>query len=363
MRASFVALGIGLALAAACSRGLSGDGSAGSCAIADPSLAYQVQVEATQEHVAERDVTQVSAPRVGTLEGVECLRQLLILNVGSSPISDLSPLAGHPTLDTLFLSDANVRDLGPLGSVPHLHSLEVSGSGLGSFDGLVGASELTRLIVDQNPLTSLAGVESLPALIELSARQTSADSLAPLAGATSLATLDVSGSPVVDLTPLATVPRLSSVSISDTAVSDLSPLSKQALQSLSADGTLVTDLTPLAGSSGTLTFLDVSRTPVTSLAPLSGAAMLETVYASNARLETLAGLHDLPELRHLVVSGNAISDLSPLTALSPLWLDVTQNPLDNAAAGIIQSLCAAGWAVNYEDTSCGNTCDFVSCTD
>ncbi len=362
MRASFVALGIGLALAAACSRGLSGDGSAGSCAIADPSLAFQVQVEAMYEHVAERDVTQVSAPRVGTLEGVECLRQLLILNVGSSPISDLSPLAGHPTLDTLFLSDASVRDLVPLGTVPHLHSLEVSSSGLGSFDGLAGASELTRLIVDQNPLTSLAGVESLPALIELSARQTRADSLAPLAGATSLATLDVSGSPVIDLTPLAAVPRLSSVSISDTAVSDLSPLSRQALQSLSAAGALVTDLTPLAGSSGTLTFLDVSRTPVTSLAPLSGAAMLETVYASNTGLETLEGLHDLPKLRQLVVSGNAISDLSPLTILSPLGLDVTHNPLDNAATGIIQSLCAAGWAVNYDDTSCGNACQFVNCT-
>ena len=124
----------------------------------------------------------------------------------------------------------------------------------------------------------------------------------------------------------------------------------------------MTDLTPLAGSSETLTFLDVSRTLVASLAPLSGAAMLETVYASNAGLETLEGLHDFPKLRHLVVSGNAISDLSPLTVLSPLWLDVTHNPLDNAAADIIQSLCAAGWAVYYDDTACGDTCRFASCT-
>ena len=64
----------------------------------DPSLAIQAQIEAMQEGTSERDVTQVNAPHVLTLEGVQCLRQLKNLNVEGSPISDLSPLGGHPAL-------------------------------------------------------------------------------------------------------------------------------------------------------------------------------------------------------------------------------------------------------------------------
>jgi len=130
---------------------------------------------------------------------------------------------------------------------------------------------------------------------------------------------------------------------------------------LSAADTLVADLTPLAASKATLTFLDVSGSPVISLAPLSGAAMLSTLDARNAGLTTLEGLQDLPRLRHLMLTGNAISDLSPLTALPPVWLEISKNPLDDAAAGIIQSLCGAGWAVTWDGGACGNVCLFDSC--
>jgi hypothetical protein len=45
-----------------------------------------------------------------------------------------------------------------------------------------------------------------------------------------------------------------------------------------------------------------------------------------------------------------------------MWLILRGNPLDTAAAGIIQQLCAAGWAVDWDGGSCGNACEFESCT-
>ena len=250
-----------------------------------------------------------------------------------------------------------------------------------TLDGVAGAPELAYLDVDGTPLASLRGVESLPALVWIHASNTAIDSLAPLAGAQGLVpwAFPARGSRTFrrsavcrpwdrwDLADGGLRPHaardpaaLESVEISQTAVSDLSPLAGRALRSLWLAETPVTDLSPLA-SVKTLLDIDVSRTNVTSLAPLSGS-MVMLVIATDAALTSLADVHDVPRLRRLFVKGNAISDISSLGGLQPIWIDLRDNPLDAAAPAIIQSLCAAGWAVDWDGGSCGESCLFESCT-
>ncbi len=129
---------------------------------------------------------------------------------------------------------------------------------------------------------------------------------------------------------------------------------------MSLADTPVADLTPLA-SAKTLYDIDVSGTRVTSLAALAGSSV-DHVTAKGAMLSSLVGVADMPRLRRLIVSGNAISDISSLTSAQPMWIDLTDNPLDAAAPTIIQGLCAARWAVDWDGGSCGSSCLFDSCT-
>ena len=128
-----------------------------------------------------------------------------------------------------------------------------------------------------------------------------------------------------------------------------------------AADTLVADLTPLSAIT-TLGFIDVSRTHVTSFEALAGSE-LGALNATDIGLTSLESVHDVPRLRRLVVDGNAISDVSPLTRLQPIWVDLRRNPLDAAAAAIIQDLCGKGWAIDWDGGSCGDSCRFESCTD
>jgi hypothetical protein len=100
---------------------------------------------------------------------------------------------------------------------------------------------------------------------------------------------------------------------------------------------------------------------VTSLVPLAGSS-IDHLIADDALLSSLGGVADMPRLRRLIVSSNAITDISPLTASQPMWIDLRGNPLDAAAPAIIQSLCAARWAVDWDGGSCGTSCLFESCT-
>ena len=151
--------------------------------------------------------------------------------------------------------------------------------------------------------------------------------------------------------------------MSQTAIADLSPLAGLALQSLSLADTPVAHLAPLAplASVETLYHVDVSRTRVTSLAALA-RGNIGFVAATGSLLSTLDGVADMPHLRRLIASGNAISDISSLTKGRPVWIDLTGNTLDAAAPTIIKNLCAAGWAFDWDGGSCGNTCSFESCT-
>src|SRR5262249_836470 len=139
------------------------------------------------------------------------------------------------------------------------------------------------------------------------------------------------------------------------------PLADVPLELLDAAQTPVADLSPLAGNT-TLRQIDVGETAVATLDPLS-ATGVAYVDASHAPIRSLAGLHDVPNLRVLDLDGDPLGELDPLLALAPAELLITGNPLDAKAAVVIDGLCTAGWAVRWDEGTCGNPCSFESCTD
>ena len=194
-----------------------------------------------------------------------------MLDVTSTPVSDLTPLAGLSALQSLNVSETQVTDLGPLAGLSALQTLTVSNTGVRN--------------------------------------------LAPLAGLPALQTLSLKGTYVTDLTPLADLSGLQTLDVTNTKVSDLTPLAGlSALQTLDVTNTKVSDLTPLARLSD-LQMLHVGGTPVSDLGPLAGLSALEKLNADRSKVSDLAPLAGLSALRWLNVSATRVRDLSPLIAL------------------------------------------------
>ncbi len=111
---------------------------------------------------------------------------------------------------------------------------------------------------------------------------------------------------------------LQALDISRTPVSDLAPLAGlSALRKHLIWRTKVSDLAPLAGLSALQT-LDISNIPVSDLTPLSALFALQTLDVSNVPVSDLTPLAGLTVLQTLKVLHTQIANLEPLAGLTAL---------------------------------------------
>ena len=151
------------------------------------------------------------------------------------------------------------------------------------------------------------------------------------------------------------------MTISDTPIVDISPLtSNDALVGLDISRTAVSDISPLSAMAS-LSWVAMSEIDIASLAGISGAGVRKLTLADGT-LSSLDGLIELPNLRVLSVPGNRLTSLQTMDDLGPALLDARDNPLDESADVVAQSLCDRGWAVATDRVSCGDHCLFDNCT-
>jgi hypothetical protein len=240
---------------------------------------------------------------LGDVGFVRELPQLQHLNIIEDPVFvDLSPLTGHPALDTLYLGRTGRVDLSPLPAVPHLSNdlfvdlryafnpeairecgrlrhvrlatlpfvslltdilppqLHTLGcyewadlTSLHQLNGLSQLSELTVLMLINNPsLDSLDGIEqwasTLNTLYAVGLQTALEADLAKLPNLTFLYLEDL---PRIDLNAIDHLPRLEHVLIRRAGKPELAPLGRLTqLRSLIIDEVGDVDLSPLAGLQG-----------------------------------------------------------------------------------------------------------------
>ena len=218
-------------------------------------------------------------------------KQLKVLKLAGTKVTDLSPLAGL-NLGYLDLSDTQVTDLSPLAGNTNLSNLQLSGSSVTDLTGL-----------PENDYSS----------VDLS--NTQITDLSPLSNSSKL-TLNLSGTPIEDLSSLEldkSVERLDDLNLSDTRFSDLSVLSGQSsLGVLNLARTQVRDLSPLA-KLARLYELDLSGSSV----DLSTIRSLYKYQYLRLHLLDLE-IHDLSPLKHLLELGELHIDCTHLKDLSEL---------------------------------------------
>ena len=227
-------------------------------------------------------------------------------------VEDLTPLAGLPKLEQLFVSHPNIRDLSPLAGLInleliHLELIHMSGALISDLSPLAGLTKLEHVYLPGGDISDLTPLAGLTELEELHLHHNSISDISPIAGLTNLKRLDLSRIDILsDISPLATLSNLEWLSLRDNNNSDISALAR---------------LT-------NLTWMDLAGNEISDVSPLATLSNLELLSLPNNNISDISALARLTNLTWLNVSQNEISDLSPLDGLRPNldFLSVSDNP-------------------------------------
>ncbi len=281
------------------------------------------------EHAVNLRLLTLEEGAISDLSPLAGLTALTILWLGSNGIVDLSPLAGLTSLTTLKLHQNRIADLGPLSSLASLTDLGLSHNEISDVSPLVANNGLDQgdsVDLRWNPLGRESRESIIPALLrrgievefepdksELSEMPDSGLRQAVLQSQWILG-YDLASFPTLDA--------------SDRGIEDLAGLEEAtALRGLFLDGNRIADVAPLAGLR--LSVLTLARNRVEDLAPLAAMESLSYLALDGNSLHDLPPLP--PNLRHLYLWDNSLSDIDSLANLWLIELDVEGNSIASLA--------------------------------
>ncbi|GAA3582742.1 class 1 internalin InlH [Klugiella xanthotipulae] len=196
-----------------------------------------------------------------SLSGIENLSGLEQVLLDKNPITDLTPLAGVPSIWLLGLSETPANDLSPVYQLGELQWLNLGNSGVTSIAGIERLTDLRRTFLDSNAgLSDIRPLAALPYLNTLYLNKDSVTDLSPLSAMKSLRYLNISENGVSNIAPLGSLTGLQTLNAEGNAIADVSAFSTMtALSTISVSGQrVVLPSTPFAAN------LDVP-TPVTTV--------------------------------------------------------------------------------------------------
>jgi len=197
-----------------------------------------------------------------------------------------------------------------------LTTLDLSGARLPSLEGLAGHPTLEVLYLPK-ALTSLAGLADLPLLREIDAVLGKLVDISALGNnLPAIAELNFQDTKITDLSPLAACTRLKKLNVGD-RVTDLSPLAKLTeLEDLVIRGKL-RDLSPLAGLQK-LTDLNLADCGITDVSALAPLVNLQNLWLfNNGKLTDISPLASMKKLEFVVLPPS-VTDTSPLSFVGQL---------------------------------------------
>lgn len=245
--------------------------------IADPALRAAIQEEI--EKNGDTIITTDSLAKITKLEKIR-----------DKEISSLDGIEHLINLKVLELRNNNISDLTPLQSLSHLKEIDLRENKITSLLSLSSMARLEVIDLRGNDLNTIAGIENLHNLKEL----------------------DIRSNHVTDLTPVKNLLNLEKLDIRENGVTVISDLEKLlSLKELSARGNSIKDLTPLEGMKQ-LKELNLHSNLVEDLQPISGLTNLEVLIIRRNKITDITPLKKLLLLNDLNLRDNDIVDISPL---------------------------------------------------
>lgn len=282
------------------------------------------------KNLRELDIRSTS---VLDLRPLAAAQNLELLYADSSSISDLLPLENLEKLKELTFSSTSVADLSPLANLQNLELINADFTSIRSIIPLKALQGLKNLYCDGNEIQDKEARELLVRLPDCLIIYKSEKLLdwwerTPLAWKAFFRTIEYIEDQA-DPSTLHALTQKRSLNIeSNNEIRDFYPLAQFiALEELSFSKTRISDLRHLSSLTN-LKVLKCSQSPVVDLASLAYLQGLEELSIDNTPVAKLDPLARLSNLRQLSCSGTQVKDLQPLAGLAMLEdLDISNTPV------------------------------------
>lgn len=318
--------------------------------------------------LSELRYLDISSTGVSDISFLKYSEKIEVLYAANTAIYDLTDLQELSALLRLSLKGVPATDFSVLGKLTRLQQLDLSSTGFTETGILASLTSLEQLQIAATPVSTLEGLEPLKSLRELNASETFVRELGPLRTLNRLQLLRIDDTPVASLGPLMGIPSLERVfcdnsSVTDKHADDFMAQKKKtivvmnsrqleawwgglagewhmALSSAMGLGRgarpskeqlvklVNTDSLSLVGKGLSsllalerfrkLTYLDISKNPVTELIALSRLGNLKTLKANETPVESLLALKGLASLEKLELIDTKVYDLEPLSSIPKL---------------------------------------------
>lgn len=184
----------------------------------------------TAADVADIAIIEGRGLGIKNLAGLEYCRKVALINFAENEITDLTPLAGLPRLQSLDLSKNQIKDLQPLVTNTALQYLDLSFNRLRKIEAVAGLTNLAALLVSHNNLADVSPAFGLPRLNSLHLDGNRVRSLEGIGGLKRLDLLSVANNRISKLEPLKELTNLRFLSLEENRVRDMQPLLDMAEQ-------------------------------------------------------------------------------------------------------------------------------------
>ena len=292
------------------------------------------------------------------------LQQLTRLDAANRQVKNLTGLEHATSLTYLALQNNDVSDLRALSSLVNLTFLRLHGNQINDLSPLANLTKLSTLLLDSNNITDLGPLANLTRLTTLVLGNNNITDISPLANIVNLERLELQNNRITDITPLENLTNLEHLYTHNNPIFDPdSPVvhipdpnlraGLREILGLPADSpipldlmrqvpTLVfgaRDITNIEGlqHATNLWYLNLSGNPISDISPLAALVKLERLdLLSCDNIVDVSPLSELYSLRHLELGKNKIRDVTPLANLhnlERLYINrnriIDHSPLDN----------------------------------
>ena len=177
-------------------------------------------------HLTSFDIVELE---VADLTGINNLRNLRLLAMDYTGVSDLSPLIGLNSLSWLNAGGAGgITDLSPLLELPALEFVDLHFNGLTDLSSLAGQNTINWLDIQGNNVTDLAPIGTMDRLVSFFAQRNQITSIEGLRAAEHLGFLNLNENLISDISPLAGHLELFDLRLQDNNITDIFPLVENA---------------------------------------------------------------------------------------------------------------------------------------
>jgi hypothetical protein len=185
-------------------------------------------------------------PQIRTLSPLFELRDLKVVNISNTGITDLGPISNVTFLESLNISNTPTKDIQFVKYSDRLKHLDISNTKIEDISQLLNLKSLVSLKIEKTPILSFAVLNEFKNLTQLDLTESGFNNVENIKDLSNLESLRLSGNYMINMSALSGLSSLKSLDLSHTNIQELSPLvGLENLELLELTASQIADISPL----------------------------------------------------------------------------------------------------------------------